>query len=59
MEKALVKSTSSPARPRNTASAPDRTAGEGVFVPVSDDAGEDDGYVLTYVYDAGSDSSDL
>jgi carotenoid cleavage dioxygenase len=38
---------------------PGRTPGEGVFVPVSDDAGEDDGYVLAYVHDAGSDSSDL
>ena len=25
----------------------------------SDDAGEDDGYVLTYVHDAGRDGSDL
>jgi carotenoid cleavage dioxygenase-like enzyme len=36
-----------------------RTPGEGVFVPVSDDAGEDDGYVIAYVYDAGRDGSDL
>jgi len=33
--------------------------GEGVFVPASDEAGEDSGYVLTYVYDAGRDGSDL
>jgi carotenoid cleavage dioxygenase len=38
---------------------PGRAPGEGVFVPHSDDAGEDDGYVLTYVYDAGRDGSDL
>jgi carotenoid cleavage dioxygenase-like enzyme len=36
-----------------------RTPGEGVFVPASDGAGEDDGYVLVYVYDAGRDRSDL
>jgi len=36
-----------------------RTPGEGVFVPASGDAGEDDGYVLTYVHDAGRDGSDL
>jgi carotenoid cleavage dioxygenase len=33
--------------------------GEGVFVPAGDDAGEDSGYVLAYVYDAGRDGSDL
>lgn len=33
--------------------------GEGVFVPASADAGEDDGYVLAYVYDAARDGSDL
>jgi carotenoid cleavage dioxygenase len=33
--------------------------GEGVFVPASGDAGEDDGYVLAYVYDAARDGSDL
>jgi carotenoid cleavage dioxygenase len=38
---------------------PGRTPGEAVFVPVSDDAGEDDGYVLAYVHDAASDSSSL
>ena len=38
---------------------PGRTPGEGVFVPVSDDAREDDGYVLAYVHDAASDSSSL
>jgi carotenoid cleavage dioxygenase-like enzyme len=30
-----------------------------VFVPASAAAAEDDGYVLTYVYDAGRDGSDL
>jgi carotenoid cleavage dioxygenase-like enzyme len=38
---------------------PGRTPGEGVFVPASETAGEDDGYVLAYVYDAGRDGSDL
>ncbi|HEV7862415.1 MAG TPA: carotenoid oxygenase family protein [Acidimicrobiia bacterium] len=38
---------------------PGRTPGEAVFVPASDDAGEDDGYLLAYVYDAGADGSDL
>ena len=38
---------------------PGRVPGEGVFVPASDDAGEDDGYVLAYVYDAATDSSSL
>jgi carotenoid cleavage dioxygenase-like enzyme len=32
---------------------------EGVFVPSSPDAGEDDGYVLAIVYDTERDSSDL
>jgi len=36
-----------------------RMPGEGVFVPASGSAGEDDGYVLAYVYDAGRDGSDL
>jgi carotenoid cleavage dioxygenase-like enzyme len=36
-----------------------RIPGEGVFVPASDGAGEDDGYVLAYVYDAGRNGSDL
>jgi carotenoid cleavage dioxygenase-like enzyme len=38
---------------------PGRVPGEGVLVPASDGAGEDDGYVLAYVYDAGRDGSDL
>jgi len=38
---------------------PGRVPGEGVFVPASDGAAEDDGYVLAYVYDAGRDGSDL
>ena len=36
-----------------------RAAGEPVFVPATADAGEDDGWVLSVVYDAGSDSSDV
>jgi carotenoid cleavage dioxygenase len=33
--------------------------GEGVFVPASAGAGEDEGYVLAYVYDASRDGSEL
>lgn len=36
-----------------------RAASEGVFVPASDDAPEDEGWVLATVYDADSDTSDL
>jgi carotenoid cleavage dioxygenase-like enzyme len=38
---------------------PGRSPGEAVFVPACDGASEDEGYVLTYVYDAGRDGSDL
>jgi carotenoid cleavage dioxygenase len=34
-------------------------ASEGVFVPASDDAAEDDGWVLAVVYDEARDASDL
>jgi carotenoid cleavage dioxygenase len=34
-------------------------AAEPVFVPASDDAAEDDGYVMTFVYDEKTDRSDL
>jgi carotenoid cleavage oxygenase len=34
-------------------------AGEGVFVPAADDAGEDEGWLLSVVYDEGRDASDL
>jgi carotenoid cleavage dioxygenase len=34
-------------------------AGEGVFVAASDDAGGDEGWVLSLVYDEGRDASDL
>ena len=36
-----------------------RASGEGVFVPRSDDAAEDDGWVMSFVHDAGTDRSDL
>jgi carotenoid cleavage dioxygenase len=36
-----------------------RVPGEGVFVPASEKAGEEDGWVLTYVYDRARDGSDL
>lgn len=38
---------------------PGRVPGEGVFIPAPDGAGEDEGYVMTYVYDAGTDRSDF
>lgn len=38
---------------------PGRTPSEGVFVPASPTAGEDEGWVLQYVYDAGRDATDL
>jgi carotenoid cleavage dioxygenase len=38
---------------------PGTHAGEGVFVPASDDAGEDEGWVLSVVYDEARDASDL
>ncbi len=34
-------------------------AGEGVFVPAGPRAGEDEGFVITYVYDAARNGSDL
>ncbi|MFP8881585.1 MAG: carotenoid oxygenase family protein [Myxococcota bacterium] len=36
-----------------------RTPSEAVFVPASPDAAEDEGFLLTYVYDANRDSSDF
>jgi carotenoid cleavage oxygenase len=36
-----------------------RASGEGVFIPRSDDAAEDDGWVMSLVYDAATDRSDL
>ncbi len=36
-----------------------RATGEGVFVPRSSDAAEDDGWVMSFVYDAAGDRSDL
>jgi carotenoid cleavage oxygenase len=36
-----------------------QVTGEAVFVPRAADAGEDDGWLLSIVYDAASDSSDL
>jgi carotenoid cleavage dioxygenase len=38
---------------------PGRTAGEFVFVPATDDAGEDEGWLMGYVYDAATNKSDL
>lgn len=38
---------------------PGRSTLEPVFVPRSHDAGEDDGYVMSYVYDATTDTSDV
>lgn len=36
-----------------------RHPGEGVFVPAHPDAAEDEGFVMTYVYDAARDRSDF
>lgn len=38
---------------------PGRIAGEVVFVPDGDDAGEDEGWLVGYVHDAATDRSDL
>jgi len=38
---------------------PGRAPSEPVFVPASPAAGEDEGWLLTYAYDAARDSSDL
>ncbi|HYF44959.1 MAG TPA: carotenoid oxygenase family protein, partial [Acidimicrobiales bacterium] len=38
---------------------PGRAANEGLFVPNPDGTDEDDGWVLTYVYDAATDGSEL
>ncbi len=38
---------------------PGRATGEGVFVPSSPDAAEDDGWIMSFVYDATDDASDL
>jgi carotenoid cleavage dioxygenase len=38
---------------------PGRVTLEPVFVPASDDAAEDDGWVMSYVYDAATDRSDV
>ena len=36
-----------------------RVVGEVVFVPAADDAGEDDGWLVGYVYDRATDRSEL
>jgi carotenoid cleavage oxygenase len=38
---------------------PGRIGGEFVFVPAADDAGEDEGWLLGYVYDSATDKSEL
>ena len=38
---------------------PQRVPGEGVFVPAAPNAGEDEGWLLAYVYDGARDGSDL
>ena len=38
---------------------PGRVTLEPLFVPRSDTAGEDDGWVMSYVYDAATDRSDV
>jgi carotenoid cleavage oxygenase len=46
-------------RAEHHAVGPGRAAGEPVFVPAFDDSGEDAGWVLSVVYDAGRDASDV
>jgi carotenoid cleavage dioxygenase len=36
---------------------PTHMSGEPVFVPATDSAGEDEGYVMSYVYDKATDST--
>ncbi len=38
---------------------PGRVPAEPVFVPASSEAGEDEGWVMTYVYDVSRDGSEL
>lgn len=44
---------------RRRAMGAGRAAGEVVMVPASDDAAEDDGWLMTFVYDAATDRSEL
>ncbi len=59
VETALVKYDLASGTAEEHRFAPGCVPGEGVFVPAGDDAAEDSGYVLAYVYDAGRDGSDL
>jgi carotenoid cleavage dioxygenase-like enzyme len=59
LETALVKYDLASGAVQEHRFGPGCVPGEAVFVPAGDDAGEDSGYVLTYVYDAGRDASDL
>jgi carotenoid cleavage dioxygenase-like enzyme len=59
MEAALVKYDLVTGATEEHRFGPGCTPGEGVFVPASAGAGEDDGYVLAYVHDAATDSSRL
>ena len=51
--------TSPPPRPSTGTPGPGRAANEGLFVPNPDGTDEDDGWVLTYVYDAATERSEL
>ena len=35
------------------------SAGEGVFVPLAPDAAEDEGYIMTFIYDYDTDQSEF
>jgi carotenoid cleavage dioxygenase-like enzyme len=56
---ALIKYDSETGRAEQHDFGPGRVPGEGVFAPASESAGEDEGWILTYVYDAREDTSDF
>jgi carotenoid cleavage dioxygenase len=56
---ALVKYDLASGKVEAHAFGPGFAPGEGVFVPASRRAGEDEGFVLAFVHDAGRDGSDL
>ena len=55
----LLKHDLEPAPWTRTTFGPGTHAGEGVFVPAAPTAGEDEGWLLSVVYDDGRDASDL
>ena len=59
LEKAMVKYDLASGTVQEHSFGAGRAPTEPTFVPAGDGAAEDEGYVLTYVYDAGTDSSAL